>query len=214
MLTKPFYGRVFFTTDGGANAGNSGKADETPDGSKPDGSKPADAPDEFKPITSESELAAWKGRTKKAIIEEVKADLLREQEQRDADAKAEADRKAAEDRGAFEEVKQSLTKERDDAKAAETELRGKVDRYEALTKSRVDAIKGELPAEAVEDFPAEADAIDQLEWLDGRKALLAKLAPAAVNGNGHPRVPPTPPPGGPVKPDIRENLKASGIRYT
>lgn len=145
---------------------------------------------------------------RKTAEERTEQRLKDEGTKREQDAKAEADRKAAEDRGAFDEVKQSLTKERDDAKAAETDLRAKVEKYEALTKTRVDAIKGELPAEATEDFPADADALDQLTWLEGRKTLLAKLTPATTQ---HPRVPATPAAQGTTKPEATSLVSRHAI---
>lgn len=196
MLRKPAYGRIFFEADNGDAGGNTSGTDAATTTSTT----------ATPPSTGESDAVTFSDAQQKEINRLIgKA----RQEGRDAEKQvnataeqerqAEAARQAEIEKGNFEKVKTDLETERDGFKTERDQLTAKVDRYEALTKTRVDAIKGELPAEAVEDFPADADAIDQLEWLEGRKALLAKLAPAAAQGNGHPRVPATPPAQGNVK---------------
>jgi hypothetical protein len=189
MLRKPAYGRIFFEADSGNTAGNTATTDATTTTSTtatPPSTGESDAVTFTDAQQKEINRLIGKARSEgKTVAEQAAA-------QAEQDRQAEAARQAEIEKGNFEGVKASLEQERDGFKSERDTLAGKVDRYEALTKTRVDAIKGELPAEAVEDFPAEADAIDQLEWLDGRQKLLAKLAPAVANGSGHPRVPATP----------------------
>lgn len=197
MLTKPAYGRVFFEADSGSNAGGGGNGSAADTNAKPSGQSGESAG--FQPITTEEQLNEWKSKTRRHLIAEIKDELKTEQAAKDREAAEQRERDEEVKRGEFDKVRTDLESKLTAADSEVQALAAKVEKYEKLTASRVDAIKGELPAEAVEDFPAEADAIDQLEWLEGRKTLLAKLAPAAANGNGHPRVPATPQAQGNVK---------------
>ncbi len=111
----------------------------------------------------------------------------------DAKAQADADRLRVEQeaKGEFDKVKQSLIEERDAVKTDKNEMAAKVASYEKLALKRVEAVKAGIPAEALDDFPDDADALEQLTWLEGRAALLAKLIPAGAATNGA-RVPATP----------------------
>ncbi len=211
MLRKPDYGRLFFyETPAGteAGSGNPPAATTPPATTHPTATPPSTEGSGPVTFTAEQQAAINK------LIGDARKEGRTSAEQAAADAEtarqAEATRQADIAKGDFEKVKTDLESERDGFKTERDTLAGKVERYEALTKSRVDAIKGELPAEATEDFPAEADAIDQLEWLDGRQKLLAKLAPATQQ-NGHPRVPATPPPNAPSKPEARSLISPRAI---
>ncbi len=128
-------------------------------------------------------------------------------EQRVRDEQAAKDREAEEKRqrdeqakrGEFDEIRKELEGKLTAADSEKQTLTQKVEKYEAIAKKQVEALKGDLPGEATEDFPAEADPVTQLEWLESRKALIAKLAPATQQ-NQHPRVPATPKPQGRANP--------------
>ena len=132
------------------------------------------------------------------------------QEAKDA-ADAARTRADQEAKGQYEAAKQALEGERDTAKRERDELAQRVEKYEGIAKKQVEALKGDLPGEATEDFPADADPVTQLEWLESRKALIAKLAPA-TQGTGHPRVPPTPQPQGranPTEQQMADRMRSS-----
>jgi hypothetical protein len=106
---------------------------------------------------------------------------------RTAEQEREAARKKAEEdeaikRGEFEKLAnerataiESLTGERDGYKT-------KVDRYAAIAAKQVEERLKALPDEAKEDFPKDADALDQLAWVDARAQLVAKLTPQTGAG--------------------------------
>lgn len=216
MLVKPFYGRTFFDADKGGG-GDGGNGD--PEGGKPDGdgensnANPGGQQGEyeFTPITSEAELAGWKANVRKAIAADVRKDIEAEQQRKEAEAERERERESQEAKGEFDKVKVSLESERDEARDELGKAQATVEAYDEIAKAQVEAGRNELPDEALEDFPADAEPLEQLRWLESRKALVAKLVPANGNPNGKPRVPATPTPNG--KPDeITDEEKAARNR--
>lgn len=177
----------------------------------PDDAQPGVQGDQgFKPMT-EAEQSAWKDSVRKSIVADVRKQMQDEQDERDAKAKKDAEDKAAIERGEAQKVIDeqartliTLTTERD-------ELAAKLAAVEERAAKRVETLKSALPEEAVEDFPSDIDALTQEAWLEERQALVSKLVPAGTTkpGNG-----PNPKAGEPGKPDIRENLRNAGIRYT
>ncbi len=155
----------------------------------------------FKPITTEAELASYKDGLRKSIAADVRKQFEADQSKKEADAKAEADRKEAEARGEFDTVKQSLAKERDDAKAELAAVLEKIGKYEGITTTRIDALKAELPKEVLDKFPADADPLDQLVWLEDMADLVAKLSPS--NGTKS-RTPETPKANGQTGTDVEK----------
>ncbi len=163
----------------------------------------------FNPITSEGELSAYKASLRKSIADEFE----RKQREKDDAETRNRERLEQEKRGEFDKVRQSLETERDEAKAALADRDAKVASYEKLATKRVEAVKAGIPAEALEDFPDDADALEQLTWLEGRAALLAKLIPAGTATGGG-RVMATPQPQGTMPNDRieaeMERLKRTG----
>lgn len=211
MLRKPLYCSLLFGPDKGDNppAPNPAPA-PTPNPETPPA--PGTPPNQGeKPDVSmtqaefDAKMAAAR-RDGKAAADQAIAD---------AKAKADADALLAdqEAKGKYEDAKKSYESTIADKDARIAELESKVAKAEESAAKRVETLKAELPDEAMGGFPADAEATVQEAWLVERADLVSKLAPAAGQPQ-YPRVPPTPPPGGPVKPDIRENLKNSGIRYT
>ena len=115
---------------------------------------------------------------------------------KDREAQSEKDRERDDlvRKGKFEEAEAQYKNDLAAAKAERAELDTKVQKYQDLTAARVENLKTEIPEEALEDFPEDADMLIQLEWLESRKALLAKLNVGGGGGNVKP--PPTPKPGG------------------
>lgn len=190
MLTKPYFGRLFFVADSGSNAGGSGGNQNPAGNTTPPGGQQGE-PAGFQVIASEEQLREWKNSTRTHIRNEVLAELKADQDKRDADAKAEADRKSAEARGEFDAVKQSLESERDTARterdAATAERDALATYFEAQFKS---AIK-DLPETIVAFAPAEdASFAEKSAWLTKAQEQAAKLGGTTTPGNG-----PNPKPG-------------------
>lgn len=187
MLRKPFYGRLFFTPETGDGGGGN-----PPAGGSATTSTTATPPktEETGEVTfTEAQQREVNRLVGKARTEGRTAAEQAAQAASDA-AAAEAQRTADANKGNYEAAKASLEAERDGFKTERDTLAGKVSQYEALAAKQVAALKGDLPAEALEDFPAEGEPVEQWAWLEARAALVAKLAPA---GQGqHPRVPATP----------------------
>lgn len=134
-----------------------------------------------------------------------------EQAEKDAKAKADADAQAAIERGEAQKVIAERDQAIADKDARITELEAKVAKAEEQAAKRVETLKAELPDEAMGGFPADAEATVQEAWLVERKDLVFKLAPATANANGHPRVPPTPPAQGQIKPEARSLISPRAI---
>ena len=111
--------------------------------------------------------------------------LKDEAAKRDTDAKAEADRKAAEAKGEFETVKQSLESERDTAR---TELDTAKSERDALSEyfhcQFASALK-DLPEQITAFAPAEgASFADKKAWLGTAQEKAGKLGGTAKQGKG------------------------------
>jgi hypothetical protein len=111
----------------------------------------------------------------------------------DAD-KAERERKEQEARGEFDKVRQSIEVERDGFKADLDTTKGRLDRALELLKSgvqgKVDSLTKADP-ELAKAFPADADVLDQIAWLDDprTKAVIDRVdaevkQATAPKGNG------------------------------
>jgi hypothetical protein len=178
MLTKPNYGRLFFEADKGDGESGGSKKDESAAGKESQDAQPGGEQGEtgFKPITSEAELSQWKSNTRKLIADEVRSRLDEERQKQDEEAKQARERDEAEKRGEFDKVRVSLETERDTFKATAATLAERVEQYESLAMKRVDALKDELklPDEVMKRFPADADALAKLSWLE-EQGELAKL---------------------------------------
>lgn len=192
MLVKPVFGRLFFSPDDGSGGGGGGAGGQpTPTTAPP--ADPATPPTTGEPakvtFTPEQQAAI------DALIGTARKEGKAAAEKAANDAKAAADaeraRNEAEAKGEFETVKTSLVKERDDAIGERDGLKAKVESYEKLAAARVEEAKKALPAEALEDFPADADPLAQLEWLTAREKLIASLG-IKPNGEATPKLPKTP----------------------
>lgn len=119
--------------------------------------------------------------------------------------KATKDAADAEARGEFDTVKGTLQKSIDDLTTDRDTLKAKVESYDAiltpLVKERHDALKA-ADAEVAQGFPADADPLTQLAWLDDprTKAVLAKQDERADALRLWPN---TPPPNGNGKPEVK-----------
>jgi hypothetical protein len=174
---------------------------KTADPENPKSGGKQDDPEGFKPITSEADLAAYKDGLRKSIAADVKRQFEEDQTRKEADAKAEQERKDASARGEFKVVEESLTKELNESKATATSLQEKITKYEELTKIRIEAMKKDLPAVAIEKFPDDADPLVQLEWLEDRADMVAKLSPST---GVKPKNPNTPPANGSTGTDVEQ----------
>jgi len=131
--------------------------------------------------------------------------------QQDANAKAESDRIAKEQAdaikaGEFETAKGLIEKDRDDAKAEAKTHADKLERAENVLKNVVADRKKALDAtgdkELIGAFPADADPLAQLEWLDDPRTKAAMKTAAAEKAEIV-RVPGTPKPNGALKPEFK-----------
>lgn len=208
MLRTPAYGRIFFEADTGNSAGNEATTDAATTPS-PTATPPTTGATDAVTFTDaqQKELDRLIGKARQEGRTAAEQAAAAAETQRQADAARQADIA----KGDFEKVKTDLETERDTAKTERDGLAQKVTAYEALTTTRVAALKAELPAEAVEDFPADGDPLDQLTWLEGRKALVEKLAPAS--GDTKPRVPATPPANGKPNGLTKEQQEAVNRQY-
>lgn len=171
MLRKPGYGRILFEADSGASGGNAG----TPDASSavtPPSSGESDAVTfteaQQKEINRLIGNARKEGRT---AAEQAAAQV-------ESDRQADAAREAAEAKGEFETVKQSLIGERDTAKAELVTATEQVTAYAAIVAEQVETLKQALPAELLADYPQDGTPLAQLQWLKDRQQVyeVAKTA--------------------------------------
>lgn len=150
------------------------------------------------------------------VAEDELATLRKEREEREAAAKQAADEDAAK-RGEFEklateraEAITTLTGERDGLKTSLAE-------YEQAVQPLITALETEIPPEGKEDYDDKATALDRLNWLTTRKALLVNLGTLTADGtkpNGTIRNPANPPPGGSGGADEEAAKKAWSSTYT
>lgn len=144
----------------------------------------------FKPITSEAELSAYKATLRKSIADEF------ERKQRDKDEAETRNRERLEQekRGEFAQVRQSLETERDEAKAALADRDARVEAYEKLAAARVESLKVDLklPEEVLKRFPADAEILAQLAWLEEQGDLATVYRTEGGRPTNGARVPATP----------------------
>jgi hypothetical protein len=196
MLTKPYFARVFFDPDDDAGAG-AGKTDDKSKQSeaKSDGKSDTTVtspPDEGSPkfTLTQAELDARMAAARKegkSAAEKAAADAQ-------TAAQAERERKEAEERGEFHKVRESLESERDTAKSEADSLKSRVEQYEQLMQRQLASRKAELklPEEIMKRFPADADVLTQLEWLEEKAADIAIIRAeqgGPANGIIHPKTP-------------------------
>ncbi len=198
MLTKPYFARIFFDpnkgNEGGGSATSATAAEQDGKESKDAQSGGKQDGEGFKPITSEAELSAWKSSVRNAIAADIKKQFDDEQRKRDEDAKAKAEQDEAVKRGEFDKVKASIEEQRDAAKSEADSLKSRVEQYEALMARQLAARKVELklPEEIMKRFPADADVLTQLEWLEEKAADIAIIRAehgGPANGIIHPKTP-------------------------
>lgn len=186
MLRTPAYGRIFFEADSGASGGNAAGA------TSPGAGTP--------PSTEDAGVVTFTEAQQKEInrlIGNARKEGRTAAEQAAADAEtarqAEAARQAAEAKGEFETVKQSLTKERDDANAANASLKASLDAANAVVVEQVEAVKKSLPAELLTGYPADGTPLEQLAWLKDRKQVFDVAVAASGAGAANvTRLPATP----------------------
>lgn len=210
MLFKPYAPRTFFDTDG-EGGGGSATTPAPVAGTTPN---PAETGEPAKvTFTPEQQqfVDMMIGEARLHGKKTAEADAADKERQRLADQ----ERAEAEARGEFEQVKQSLITERDAIRTELDTVKEKVARYDELAKGQVESAKKGYPAEALVDFPTDADPLDQLTFLDQRQQFLAGLGIKFENGESKPptpRVPATPTlQGDPAKEDAaaRARLAAS-----
>lgn len=133
-------------------------------------------------------------------------------------AKKAADDAAAladtEKKGEYETAKAALEKKVTEAEADAASHKARADRYETLVVTQIEALKKELPAEAIKGLKADAPVLDQLEWLTERKALLDDLKPLMKKGEEKPKLPKTPQGEGGEHEDDPELEKAARERQS
>lgn len=172
------YGRLFFSPDGEGGGGTGG--DETPpEGTPPEGGEP-------KPpaVTFDASQEAEVNRRIAAARKQAEAEAKRKVE-----TEAEAKRKAEEEErqrqaqiaaGEFDKVKADYEATIASLSTESTTAAERITAYEAAITPLVDALKGELPAEALADYPEAADAVTRLGWLQARKTLVSALRPDSL----------------------------------
>lgn len=125
-----------------------------------------------------------------------------------AAADAEAKRKADEDAGLFESVKQSLTDERDAAKAELDVATKERDALQELVKADVDAQWDELPEEVRSTFEgADDDVLAKKRHMQRMKSIIDRLL-AVSSKKGTPG---NPPPAGNQQPAAESPISARDI---
>lgn len=124
-------------------------------------------------------------------------------------AESESERQGQIQRGEFEKAQEGYKAQIASITAEKEALAASIARYEALTQARVTSLRSGIPEEAMEDFPSDADGLSQLEWLENRANLLAKLKVGSgdSSGNGSPPRPPATPPEEKPPKDITEAQK-------
>lgn len=183
---------------------------DPPAGDPPKGDPPEPKPDE---VTFDEKqqaklnalLAAERKKTEEATAARLK------QEQADAKAKADADaeRKRQEAAGEFDQVKQSLTTERDTALDEAKTLKATNDALLALVTADVDAAWGDLPDEVREAYDGpDDDPLAKKQHMTRMAKVIARLtAEAAKPGNG-----PNPPAAGPRELNVAEEAAKARAR--
>jgi len=116
---------------------------------------------------AESRLAAIEKATQDAAAAKAKAD---------EDTKIKAD----ESRGEYEAAKTTLATERDAEREKAKTLEARITGYEDALKPTIEAVKADLPDEALTDYPTDADAVTRLSWLNARTALIAAIRPSGA----------------------------------
>ena len=176
MLRKPLYlGRVLFEEDSGKNP-PAPNPDPTPNPVTPP--KEEDGP---KVTLTQTELDARMAAARKegkASAEKLAADAK-------TAADADAERKRQEAAGEYETAKAGLEKERDGFKTDLDTANTQITAYAEIVAKQVEALKGDLPAELLGDYPNDGTPLDQLVWLEGRKQVfeVAKTAAGATATN-------------------------------
>lgn len=144
----------------------------------------------FKPITSEAELSAYKATLRKSIADEFE----RKQAEKERSENADRLRVEQEAKGEFDKVKQSLIEERDAVKSDKDAMAAKVASYEKLAAARVESLKVDLklPEEVLKRFPADAEILAQLAWLEEQGDLATVYRTEGGRPTNGARVPATP----------------------
>jgi sugar-specific transcriptional regulator TrmB len=110
-------------------------------------------------------------------------------------ARTERERNEQAARGEFDQVKSSLERERDGWKTKADEFKIRADRAIALLESRVEGQLKRLTerdADLAKAFPADADVLDQIAWLEDPRTKRIIDADDNANGTGQFRQPRTP----------------------
>jgi hypothetical protein len=95
--------------------------------------------------------------------------------------------------GEFDKVKLKLEGDLATTSGEKEALAAQVAKAEEVVKPLVEALRGELPKEAIDDEPKDLPALDALKWLQDRKTLLTKLGTLKA---ADPKLPKTPLPNG------------------
>lgn len=123
-----------------------------------------------------------------------------EAEERRKAEETDRERKAAAERGEFDTVRASLETERDTIKGERDALTERIGKYDAALKPVIEGqlkTLQEIDKDAAAGFPAEADALVQLDWLnDPRTQRLMQSAADKRTALDRNRLPGTPPVNG------------------
>jgi hypothetical protein len=184
------------STGADGESGDEGKTGAESSGTKPKG-KPEGITDEVQEwvnglIAKEARAAEKRGRdAEKTAAEKAKAD-----------AEAELKRKADEEKGDYEKVRNELIAERDQFKTENESILAERDALKADFDARFAAALKNLP-EPILAFQPDADAsfATKSAWLTKAEEQAAKIAPGTPRGNGL-QIPPS----GPPKEEIKTGL--------
>ena len=181
-------------------------------------------PPEFKAITSETELAAWKKQTRQNMLDEIRAQLADERKADEEKAAKKREQAEAEARGEFEKVRTDLENERDKLTSSLKDANDRLKAYDEaigpIVEERRKALEGVKDGEAIKDFDVKASALDQLHWLNDRTDFLARMGVISLTKAEETReakeqkaiVPETPQNGDPSAKPTDEAARASWSR--
>ncbi len=140
----------------------------------------------------EAEINRRMAATRKQAEADAKRKFDSDAETRQKDADAEAERKRQEAAGEFDKVKVSLEGERDSFKSRAETAEARAERaIELLRGGIADKVKTltERDAELAKAFPADADVLDQIAWLDDPRTKRVLADDQTQNGFRQPRTP-------------------------